>query len=102
MDLVTRKKNQSIKSLIELGTKGYYPLLHPEWIEEVCQLGSIQLNKEETIKAKEIMRKVVKHKTIDRKRTVLLALPHNERMLFVRAFLSMVEGKLFNDQMEFH
>lgn len=102
MELEKRRKNHSIKTLIDLGTKGYYPLLHPEWIEEVCRSGSLTLSTQETVRAKEIMRQVVKHKSLERKKTVLLALPHQDRMLFVRSFLAMVEGKVLGKKKEFH
>ena len=100
MDLSWAKKEKSLKSLIELGVKGHFPLFHPEWANEVILEGKKPLTKKEKIKAKEIMNRLLNHRSLERKRIILLSLELKEREIFIRAFLDMVEGKIMDRRPE--
>ena len=97
-----RKENeQSIRSLIDMGTKGYFPLFQPEWIQEIFhenQTKGPKLTSAEKNKAKSIMQDLVKHNTLERKKIVLHAMEEQERKVFVKAFMKMVEGKILDEK----
>ncbi len=102
MELPRRKNEQSLKTLVQLGTKGFFPLFYDNWIEEHFDKQSSKLTSVEKQKAKQIMQKLVKHKSIDRKRTLLMALDENERSTFIKAFMKMVEGQILDEKPELH
>lgn len=102
MELPRRKNEQSLKSLVQLGTKGFFPLFYDDWIEEHTENRSAKLTSQEKQKARQIMQKLVKHKSIDRKRTLLLALDEYERKTFIKAFMKMVEGQILDEKPELH
>ena len=96
MNFHTAEKDQGFRSLVEMGTKGFYPLFHQDWLDDAYQDIQNILTKKEQVKAKEIIGRLLKHKSIERKKIVLLSLAQNERTLFVRAFLGIVEGKILD------
>ena len=100
MELNVAKKEKSLKSLIELGVKGYFPLFHSSWIEDIYTQEKKYLSKKDQKKAKEIMNRLLNHRGIERKKIILLSLQEDERKLFIRAFLDMVEGKIIDKRPE--
>lgn len=95
-------KGHTIESLIELGTQGHFPLFHSSWIQEIYTNNSRKLTVKERKKTKEIIQKLSKHQSLDRKKTVLFSLNNEERRLFIQAFLKMVEAKILNQKPELH
>lgn len=84
-----------------MGTRGYFPLFRPEWIQEIFQetdKKSPKLTSSEKNKAKQIMQNLVKHNTLERKKIVLHAMEDCERKVFVKAFMKMVEGKILDEK----
>ena len=102
MELPRRKNEQSLKTLVQLGTKGFFPLFYDNWIEDHFEKQYSNLTSQEKQKAKQIMQKLVKHKSIDRKRTLLMELDENERRTFIKAFMKMVEGQILDEKPELH
>jgi len=102
LELPRRKNEQSLKTLVQLGTKGFFPLFYDNWIEEHADFKTSKLTSQEKTKARQIMQKLVKHKSIDRKRTLLLALEDKERKTFIKAFMKMVEGQILDEEPELH
>lgn len=99
----TRRSNEkSIQRLVELGTKGFFPLFYESWVHEAKVEGEVKLSSHEKRKAKVIMQKLLKHKSLERKKTLLLSLDSRERNYFVKAFLKMVEGKILDAKPELH
>lgn len=111
MEQPRRVNEQSIRSLIDMGTKGHFPLFRPEWIEEIYQGETSQVNekrrlnnhqknesltKKEKELAKRLIQRLVKHRTIERMHIVLMAMEEPQRKLFVKAFMKMVEGKILD------
>ncbi len=90
--------NEQMKSLIELGRHGHFPLFHPTWIEEVCKEKGKRPNKTDQKKAKEIMDQLAQHKNLDRKRTLLLSLSEGDRKLFIKEFFSLVEQSILEER----
>jgi len=79
-----------------MGTKGFYPLFHRDWLDLAYLEIEKNLTKKEQGRAKEIIGRLLKHKSIERKKIVLLSLEEKERTLFVRAFLEIVEDKILD------
>ena len=90
--------NEQMKSLIELGRHGHYPLFHQNWIEEATKEKNARPNKADQKRAKEIMDKLAQHKNLDRKRTLLLSLPEQERKLFIKEFFNLVEQSILEER----
>ena len=95
------RNDQSLKSLIELGTFGHYPLFEPTWVQEALE-SSKKLTGNEKSKAKTLLKKLCDHRTIDRKKTVLFALDPKDRKVVIKAFMKLVEGKILDKGMELH
>ncbi len=85
--------------LIKLGIKGQFPLFYPNWIAQSLSASStLKIKKIERKKIHEISKKISKHKNIERQRTFLLSLSQEDRNLFVRAFLNMVENRVTSQE----
>ena len=93
MDLGTlhNNNNDSLKHLIDLGSKGYFPLFHPSWIEEACTQKDVALTDDEKEIIKNVVHRLQKHRSIDRKKTLIMSLAPRKRQLFIRSFLLKVE-----------
>ncbi len=100
MDLNWAKKEKSLKSLVDLGVKGFYPLFHPDWAATMNFTNKKALTKKEKKKAKDIMNRLLNHRGLERKKIILFSLPEFEREIFVRSFLDMVEGKILDRKPE--
>ncbi len=100
MDLQKWRNNPEIASLVEIGTKGFYPLFYPQWLHEVSNLQSNPFSKQEEEKAKKILKQLQKHKSLDRKKTLLSSLEKEDRILFIKTFLKAVEGKILDEKPE--
>lgn len=87
-----------IKSLIELGTMGHYPLFCEEWLERAIH-GKNSLNRNEKLKAKEIFKKLEQHRTVEGQKAFITELIDEERIIFVRAFIRIVEGKIIDKRL---
>ena len=82
-----------IRSLIELGTFGHYPLFNQEWVKEAINTKK-NMGKIEKLKAKEIFKILEKHRSIERQKAYITDLAEEERIIFVRFFVKIVEGKI--------
>jgi hypothetical protein len=100
LDNKTIIRDESLKSLIKMGALGFYPLFDGTWINEVLKFTNLNLSKIEKQKAKRILLRLEKHKSLDRKKTILLSLGKEERDLFIKAFLKMVEGEILDQRPE--
>jgi len=95
------RHDKSLKSLIELGALGHYPLFEPSWVQEALESNK-KLTGNEKSKAKTLLKKLCDHRTIDRKKTVLFALKPSDRKVVIKAFIKLVEGKILDKGMELH
>ncbi|MBT7608815.1 MAG: hypothetical protein HN576_03605 [Bacteriovoracaceae bacterium] len=102
MEEIRRSHEKSFKSLIDLGTKGFFPLFYDTWLHDAKSSETKTLSSHEKRKAKVIMQKLHKHKSIERKKTLLLSLTSQERNYFIKAFLKLVEGKILDEKPELH
>jgi hypothetical protein len=102
LELYHSRNDQSFKSLIDLGTQGHFPLFDLRWLGDIRGLEPNKLTNAEKLQAKKIIKRLAKHKTLERKKTILISLAKNERQLFIRAFLNMVEGKIIDLGQDLH
>jgi hypothetical protein len=91
----------SLKSLVELGSFGHFPLFETDWIEEATDMKK-SLTGNEKVKAKKLFVRLGQHKSLGRKKTLLCSLSSDERRLFIRAFLKMVENKVLDQDPHLH
>lgn len=94
------RNDRAIKSLITLATRGYYPLFEENWMDEVWQERPKKLTGNEKAKAKTLFKRLCEHRTIERQRTVFWAMEDEDRLLFKRAFMKMVENKILDQAPE--
>ena len=95
------RNDRSFKSLVKLGSLGYYPLFEGQWlIEAKNQVKEKGLTGNEKAKAKTLFKRICSHRTIERQKTVISAMTKKDRDLFVRAFLKMVEDKILDSAPE--
>ncbi|MCK5882828.1 MAG: hypothetical protein KAG61_04005 [Bacteriovoracaceae bacterium] len=94
------KNEPSMLSLINLGVKGLYPLFHKEWIEDAGENRRALITGQDRINNRAIAKSLSKHQTLDRKRTVLMALSDEERQTFIVAFIQKVEMKILESRPE--
>lgn len=95
MDIAYKFNDKSFKPLIELGAKGHFPLFLDEWIIELREKN---LTKSEKLKVKKLVTQLSKHKSIERKKTLLFSFEKGDREIFIKAFLQVVEGYLLNEK----
>lgn len=89
-----------MKSLIELGAKGYFPLFSHDWIQLISQKKLKKLTGTERAKVKKIMQQLFQHRTLEKQRTVFHAMSPEDQEIFIKFFLHSVEGTLLNKGLE--
>lgn len=93
-------KDRVIKSLIEMGVSGFFPLFEIDWIKNSHQFQ--EMDETQKFRAQKIMDRLISHRGIDRKRTILDTLSGADRELFVKLFLAMVEEKFMDNRIVIH
>lgn len=98
------RPEESMKALIHLGTQGHFPLFHSSWLNdpEMREKKFQKITGLERARAKKLFQNVSKHRQLDRKITVLLSMNDDDRKLFMKAFLKLVEGKILDQKPEIH
>ncbi len=105
LELFKRTPDQTMKSLIEWGAQGHYPLFDRDWLGLVTtssgtRLKALTIN--EKGKVKSILKRIAGQKSFERKRTVLFSLNEDDRQTFIRAFMNAVENKILDNAPELH
>lgn len=100
-----RVQPQEFDHLIEAGSTGYLPLFFQDWIHE-SYADLEEVKKLSFSYAAEIVeagfKKMEKYNTIERKKTALQALKNDERELFIRSFMKLVEYRTLDRLRELH
>lgn len=106
MEIFKRSPDHTIKSLIEWGTQGHYPLFDRDWLgsfelmEGQTRLRALTIN--EKGKVKTILKRLATQSSFERKRTVLFSLSKEDRTTFIRAFMRAVEDHILDKSPELH
>lgn len=93
---------KSLHSLIEIGTNGHFPLFENNWFNEITITPRIKLSKKHLKIARDIIKRLSRHKALDRKKLILSTLNKSEREVFMQLFFSIVEDQIQRNVKEFH
>lgn len=97
------KPEDSMKALIQLAISGHYPLFHDQWINDSnLQKKSTKITGFERAKAKKLFQQVLKHRTLEHKKIVVMSMNDEDRFLFMKAFFKLVEGRILDQKPEIH
>lgn len=105
------RKEKGIKTLIEMGRHGHYPLFDSKWMYECFDEWNEARQKNqkrkiltgtERVQARKILQRLLQHRSIERQKTLLLAMNKEDRNLFMRAFFQMVEGNILDNKPQIH
>lgn len=101
--IVDSKELSEIDNLIELGSKGHYPLFFQEWIHESirAEFAHITLHEAKS-KVTYHLTKLSKHRDLGRKKTAIIAMNKKERVYFIKCFIKMVEFSIIDNHRDLH
>lgn len=101
---ITYRPEDSMKALIQMGTLGHFPLFHSSWLNdpEIKERKFSKITGLERARAKKLFQRVSKHRQLEHKKTVLLSMDDGDRILFMKAFFKLVEGKILDQKPEIH
>jgi len=102
LNIQISKNDPIISSLIDLGISGHFPLFHHSWIDEIKLEKRFRLTMMEKKLANEILKRLTKHKSLERKQIILFSLPEEQRKTFIKAFIKLVEIKILDKRPEIH
>jgi hypothetical protein len=91
-------KDETLKSLIKIGTKGFFPLFEDVCSKKIYDIKSIRMTKKEKHEAKKLLTRLEKHKCLDRKKTIIHSLLDEEKEILIKAFLNLVEGQIIDER----
>ena len=101
---VAAKNTIKLESLIQLGSSGHYPLFFDQCLKECLyskEKGHISY-KDAKIKVKAALKKLEKHKSIERKKIALMSFEEKERQNFIKSFIKMVEFEILDHYKDLH
>ena len=98
------RPEESMKALIQLGTQGHFPLFHASLLTdpEIKEKKFSKITGLERAKAKKLFQIISNHRQLEHKKIVLLSMKEDDRKLFMKAFLRLVEGKILDQKPEIH
>lgn len=101
---MTYRSNESLEALIQMGIHGFFPLFHDSWLKEsdFQEKKFVKLTGIERARAKKLFQMVTKHRSLEHKKTLVFSLPEDDRVIFMKAFLKLVEGKILDQKPEIH
>ncbi|MEX0798126.1 MAG: hypothetical protein WEB87_02820 [Bacteriovoracaceae bacterium] len=94
--------SNSMKNYISLAKTGHYPLFFEEWLG-----GSLKESKPMSFhcankNVKALFKKLAKHQSVERKKTLLCGMENSEREEFIRSFFKVVERDILKDLKSLH
>lgn len=93
-----------LQSLIQLGSSGHYPLFFDDWVKDTLSTKEKRhiSYKDAKIKVKSTLKKLEKHKSLERKKIALMSFKDKERQNFIKSFLKMVEFEILDHYKDLH
>ncbi|MCO4755738.1 MAG: hypothetical protein KC478_14755 [Bacteriovoracaceae bacterium] len=92
----------SMKSYINMAKTGHYPLFFSEWLDGSLKEARPVSYKNAKQNVNEVFDKLAKHKSIERKKTMMESLSTDERSEFIQSFFKMVERDILKDLKSLH
>ncbi len=103
MEINLKERDDNLKPIFNLAMKGLFLFFDSSWTSE---LSSTELQKKftqnEKAKIKKILKRISFHKSIDRQKSILLSLAKEERILFFKHIMKVVETKTLDSNPHLH
>ncbi len=97
IELSFLKRHESIKRLIDFGSKGYYPIFDNEI--DLSYITSLKFTKNDKLKAKSLLKKISNQKTLEKQRVIFSSFCKDERQIAAKALLELVEGAMLDENL---
>jgi hypothetical protein len=94
--------NNEMKSYLSLASSGHFPLFFKEWLEEGVNSGGPMSFQVANRNVRDTFKKLSRHRTEQKKKTALTGLAKDERDVFVKSFIKMVEHNVLKDLKTLH
>lgn len=94
--------NNEMKNYLNLAKTGHYPLFFEDWINKDIKDGEPLSFRVANRNVRDVFKKLSKHRSSERKKIALTGLKDNERKIFVRSFIKVVEHNLLKDLKSLH
>jgi hypothetical protein len=94
--------NNEMKSYLSLASSGHFPLFFKEWLEEGVNSGGPMSFQVANRNVRDAFKKLSRHRTEEKKKTALTGLAKDERDIFVKSFIKMVEHNMLKDMTTLH
>ncbi|MBC76820.1 MAG: hypothetical protein CME64_12470 [Halobacteriovoraceae bacterium] len=99
---MTNTESNSIKNYINMAKTGHYPLFFTEWLEGPLQTSQALTYRNAKKNVDQVFDKLSKHRTIERKKTMMESFSEEERAEFIQSFFKMVERDILQDLKTLH
>ena len=90
-----------MQSYLNLAKEGHYVLFPQEWINHPNRNKPVNFRKAKS-EVRKVFKKISNHRSSHRKTEALLALSDEERDLFVRSFMRLVEHQILQSKTTLH
>lgn len=87
---------------IGLAKTGHFPLFFNEWLKAPLKENRPVSLAKANRTVRSFFKKSEKHRSLERKKTLLIALPDKERQEFISSFLKVVERDIIKDLRNLH
>lgn len=91
-----------MKSYIYLAKTGHCPLFFEEWLDQSLKEARPVSYRNASQNVKELFTRLAKHRSVERKKTLLTSLSESERDDFIRSFFKLVERDILKDLKTLH
>ncbi|MGK0367671.1 MAG: hypothetical protein ACI9QD_000809 [Thermoproteota archaeon] len=99
----TKSSHDELRSLINLGSNGVYPLFYREWVQDSFKTKVKHISyKDAKSSVKAQLARLQRHRSLDRKKTALMQLSNEERSHFIQSFIRLVEFNIIDNTSEIH
>jgi hypothetical protein len=99
---INKPVTNEMKSYINLASSGHFPLFFNEWLSEGVNHGEPLSYRVANRNVREVFKNLSRHRTQEKKKTALTSLADNDRKLFVKSFIKVVEHNLLKDMKSLH
>lgn len=94
--------NNEMKNYLNLAKTGHYPLFFEDWINSDIRDGEPLSFRVANRNVRDVFKKLSKHRSSERKKVALIGLSENDRKIFIRSFIKVVEHDLLKDLKSLH
>lgn len=94
--------SNEMKSYINLGQYGHYPLFFKEWIKDGLDIKEPLSYRVANRNVREVFKKLAKHRTEEKKKILISSFNDEERNIFIKSFVKVVEHNVLKDMKTLH